>query len=68
MHDVPPEMTAIEITEPGGPEVLRATRRAVPDPAGGEVLIQVEAAGVKQTRGRSSLAAGSLPLSTVRLR
>jgi NADPH2:quinone reductase len=48
MHDVPPEMTAIEITEPGGPEVLRATRRTVPDPAGGEVLIQVEAAGVNR--------------------
>ena len=48
MHDVPPEMTAIEITEPGGPEVLRATRRTVPDPAAGEVLIQVEAAGVNR--------------------
>jgi NADPH2:quinone reductase len=48
MHDVPSEMTAIEITEPGGPEVLRATRRPVPDPARGEVLIQVEAAGVNR--------------------
>jgi NADPH2:quinone reductase len=48
MRDVPPEMTAIEITEPGGPEVLRATRRTVPDPAAGEVLIQVEAAGVNR--------------------
>ena len=48
MHDVPPEMTAIEITEPGGPEVLRATRRTVPDPAAGDVLSQVGAAGVNR--------------------
>jgi NADPH2:quinone reductase len=48
MHDLPPDMTAVEISEPGGPEVLRATRRPVPDPARGEVLIQVEAAGVNR--------------------
>jgi putative PIG3 family NAD(P)H quinone oxidoreductase len=48
MINVPTEMTAIEITEPGGPEVLRPVRRPVPDPAAGEVLIQVDAAGVNR--------------------
>ena len=41
-------MLAIEITEPGGPDVLKATERAVPVPAAGEVLIQVKAAGVNR--------------------
>jgi NADPH:quinone reductase len=41
-------MTAIEIAEPGGPEVLRAVERPVPEPADGEVLIRVEAAGVNR--------------------
>jgi len=43
---IPIEMTAIEITKPGGPEVLHAVRRPVPRPGNGEVLIRVEAAGV----------------------
>ena len=41
-------MTAIEIERPGGPEVLRAVERPVPDPAAGEVLVRVEAAGVNR--------------------
>jgi putative PIG3 family NAD(P)H quinone oxidoreductase len=41
-------MTAIEITSPGGPEVLRAVRRAIPHPAAGEVLIEVAAAGLNR--------------------
>ncbi|MBH0237155.1 NAD(P)H-quinone oxidoreductase [Methylobrevis albus] len=41
-------MTAIEITAPGGPEVLRATTRPVPTPGPGEVLLRVEAAGVNR--------------------
>jgi NADPH2:quinone reductase len=41
-------MTAIEITAPGGPEVLRPVQRAVPRPSDGEVLIRVEAAGVNR--------------------
>ena len=45
---VPESMTAIEITQPGGPEVLAATRRPVPRPATGEVLIRVAAAGVNR--------------------
>ena len=45
---IPTEMTAIEITMPGGPEVLRPVRRAVPRPGDGEVLIRVDAAGVNR--------------------
>jgi NADPH2:quinone reductase len=43
---VPATMLAIEIAEPGGPEVLRPVTRPVPVPAVGEVLIRVAAAGV----------------------
>ena len=42
------EMTAIEIAEPGGPDVLRATTRPVPQPGASEVLVRVEAAGVNR--------------------
>jgi NADPH2:quinone reductase len=45
---IPIEMTAIEITKPGGPEGLHAVRRPVPRPGNGEVLIRVEAAGVNR--------------------
>ncbi|MEK6209151.1 MAG: NAD(P)H-quinone oxidoreductase [Pseudomonadota bacterium] len=41
-------MRAIEITAPGGPEVLRVSQRAVPVPAFNEVLIEVAAAGVNR--------------------
>ncbi len=41
-------MTAIEIREPGPPQVLRAVERAVPAPQAGEVLIQVAGAGVNR--------------------
>ena len=43
---VPAAMKAIEISQPGGPEVLRPCTRAVPEPGEGEVLVRVEAAGV----------------------
>ncbi len=42
------EMRAIEIREPGEPSALVATRRPVPRPAEGEVLIRVAAAGVNR--------------------
>ena len=45
---LPAVMTAIEIAEPGGPEVLRPCRRPLPAPGPGEVLIQVTAAGVNR--------------------
>jgi NADPH:quinone reductase len=45
---VPAEMTAVEITAPGPPEVLRPVRRPTPRPQAGEVLIRVAAAGVNR--------------------
>ena len=41
-------MTAVEIREPGPPQVLRAVPRPVPPAGPGEVLIQVAAAGVNR--------------------
>lgn len=45
---IPQRMTAIEIREPGGPEVLVTANRPVPAPGEGEVLIRVAAAGVNR--------------------
>lgn len=47
-HAVPTTMTAIEIRQPGGPDVLVPTSRPVPEPGSGEVLIRVVAAGVNR--------------------
>jgi putative PIG3 family NAD(P)H quinone oxidoreductase len=44
----PSEMTRIEITQPGGPEVLQAKRVPLPVAAAGEVLIRVHAAGINR--------------------
>ena len=41
-------MLAIEISGPGGPEVLQPARRATPQPGPGDVLIRVIAAGVNR--------------------
>jgi NADPH2:quinone reductase len=41
-------MTAIEIREPGGPDVLRPVQRPVPDIGPREVLVRVVAAGVNR--------------------
>ncbi len=43
---IPRTMTAIDIREPGGPDVLIPVQRPVPVPRNDEVLIQVHAAGV----------------------
>jgi len=48
MTTLPATMTAIEITEPGGPEVLRPASRPMPLPGAGEVLIKVAAAGINR--------------------
>ncbi|HIL16561.1 MAG TPA: NAD(P)H-quinone oxidoreductase, partial [Deltaproteobacteria bacterium] len=48
MTELPSQMTAIEITTPGGPEVLVPCQRPLPVPQPGEVLIQVAAAGVNR--------------------
>lgn len=41
-------MRAIEITKPGGPEVLRLCQRPMPEPKAGEVRIRVHAAGINR--------------------
>jgi NADPH:quinone reductase len=41
-------MRAIEITAPGGPEVLQACTRARPEPKAGELLVAVQASGVNR--------------------
>ncbi|MCZ6447451.1 MAG: NAD(P)H-quinone oxidoreductase [Alphaproteobacteria bacterium] len=48
LTDIPKTMTAIEITEPGGPDVLKPATRPVPEVQAGEVLIKVAAAGVNR--------------------
>lgn len=48
METLPAQMTAIEIAEPGGPEVLRPVTRPLPILAAGEVLIKTMAAGVNR--------------------
>jgi NADPH2:quinone reductase len=45
---LPNTMRAVEITQPGGPEVLKIGTRPVPKPVAGEVLIKVAAAGVNR--------------------
>ena len=46
--DLPASQTSIEITQPGGPEVLQATSRDMPVPTDSQVLIKVAAAGVNR--------------------
>ncbi|MBO0749362.1 MAG: NAD(P)H-quinone oxidoreductase [Porphyrobacter sp.] len=41
-------MTAIAISQPGGPEVLRPAEMAAPRPGAGQVLVKVAAAGVNR--------------------
>lgn len=45
---LPESMTVIEITKPGGPEVLVPAKRRLVTPGPGEVLIRVEAAGINR--------------------
>jgi len=42
------EMRAVEITRPGGPEVLKLADRPQPVPGTGEILVKVAAAGVNR--------------------
>ena len=46
--DLPANQTSMEITQPGGPEVLQATSRDMPVPTDSQVLIKVAAAGVNR--------------------
>ncbi len=64
---LPQTMTLIEITEPGGPEVLKPRQEPVPTPAAGEVLIRVHAAGVNrpdviQRAGKYPMKPGMSPI------
>ncbi|MGC9418150.1 MAG: NAD(P)H-quinone oxidoreductase [Rhodovulum sp.] len=45
---LPATMRAVEITEVGGPDVLRLTERPVPQPGAGEILIRLAYAGVNR--------------------
>ncbi len=46
--DLPAQMRAVEISEFGAPDTLQTASRPVPQPAAGEVLIRVAAAGVNR--------------------
>lgn len=48
MTNLPQTMRAIEISNPGGPEVLKPCERPTPTPAPDEVLIRIAAAGVNR--------------------
>ncbi|KUJ78243.1 NAD(P)H-quinone oxidoreductase [Ruegeria profundi] len=41
-------MRAVEITKPGGPEVLQVTDRPVPEPKNGQVILKIAYAGVNR--------------------
>ena len=48
MSALPDTMTAVEISQPGGPDVLKPATRPLPRIKADEVLIKVEAAGVNR--------------------
>lgn len=48
MSNVPSTMTAVELAGKGGPEVLVAGQVPTPEPAAGQILIKVAAAGVNR--------------------
>jgi NADPH2:quinone reductase len=48
MPTLPPTMSAVAITAPGGPEVLQVTQVPTPTPGPGQLLVKVAAAGVNR--------------------
>jgi putative PIG3 family NAD(P)H quinone oxidoreductase len=48
LANIPATQTVIEISRPGGPEVLVPATRPVPEPKTGEVLIRIAAGGVNR--------------------
>ena len=48
MPNIPATMRAVEISKPGGPEVLVAAERPAPAPKANEILVKVAAAGVNR--------------------
>lgn len=64
---LPGSMTEISITAPGGPEVLQPRRASLPQPAAGEVLVRVRAAGINrpdvlQRMGKYPMPPGVTPI------
>ena len=64
LANIPATQTVIEITGPGGPEMLAPATRPVPEPKAGEVLIRIAAAGVNradclQRMGRYPMPSGA---------
>jgi hypothetical protein len=61
-------MHAVEVTETGGPEVLRNVEKPIPSPGPGEVLIKAEALGVNfvDTYFRSGSYPHELPFVSAR--
>ncbi|MEX5688255.1 NAD(P)H-quinone oxidoreductase [Pseudomonas silesiensis] len=64
---LPKTMTQVEITQPGGPEVLQPNQVPVPTPGPGEILIRVHAAGVNrpdviQRAGKYPMKPGMSPI------
>ncbi len=48
MSDLPATMSAIEVSEPGGPEALKPVEQRLPSLGAGELLIKVAAAGINR--------------------
>ena len=48
LANIPATQTVIEISKPGGPEVLVPGTRPVPEPKAGEVLIRIASAGINR--------------------
>jgi putative PIG3 family NAD(P)H quinone oxidoreductase len=48
LANIPATQTVIEISKPGGPEVLVPGTRRVPEPKAGEVLIRIAAVGINR--------------------
>ncbi len=48
LANIPATQTVIEISKPGGPEVLIPATRPVPEPKTGEVLIRIASAGINR--------------------
>ena len=66
-RQLPKQMQVVEISAPGGPEMLRIATQSPPAPNANEVLIKVAAAGVNrpdvlQRMGRYPVPAGASPL------
>ena len=64
LANIPATQTVIEISKPGGPEVLVPGTRPVPEPKAGEVLIRIAAAGINradclQRQGRYPMPPGA---------